>query len=61
MNSQNENRNLTTTDSTAPNTRFRIEKLEERIAPGACHLNPQGKEVGCSPNKDDDCRIGPRC
>ena len=26
--------------------RFRIEKLEERIAP-ACHTNPQGKDVGC--------------
>lgn len=26
--------------------RFRIEKLEERIAPTPCHLNPQGKLVG---------------
>ena len=33
-----------------PQGRFRIEKLEERIAP-RCHINPHGKEVGCG--KDD--------
>jgi len=35
--------------SPAPRKHFRVEKLEERIAPGTrhCgHLNPQGKWVG---------------
>ena len=27
--------------------RFKIEKLEERIAPKNCHYNPHGKLVGC--------------
>ena len=39
------NQKRSTGTSPAPKKRFRIEKLEERIAPKA-HLNPQSKLVG---------------
>jgi hypothetical protein len=38
----------------AKQPRFKIEKLEERIAP-ACHYNPNGKAVGCH-----RCHYNPR-
>jgi hypothetical protein len=48
MKPRNEKSKLNGSQVLAKKPRFRIEKLEERIAPGRCnaHYNPQGKLVG---------------
>lgn len=56
MNSQNQDRKPTTTESTVARSRFNIEKLEERIAPAKGGIPGTPEDHGGNPH-DDDCRF----
>ena len=47
MKPRNEDQKLADAQGPAKKPRFKIEKLEERIAPKRCHYNRHGREVGC--------------